>query len=246
MNNRLLRRWLPITKPKLKSGGPLSRRRVSGASDAEVLLPAVTRGVPDLLLDVAQLLTKHLSNLAHDRAIGGRCAAAAHSRSRMGQRRGLSVGSEMPFSAPCAARSSDRPRSASATTPTSRLSRLGTGRRRTLMFRITCAAFSSHRFRSKADALRHNLSRRRGDRMMRRREFIPLLGGAAAGCPLAASAQEPARKIVKLGFLQAFRNENSVAFVQGLRSAGYIEGQNAFVSGDHRSKRLIDRNLQPN
>jgi hypothetical protein len=208
-----------------------------------VLLPAVTRGVPDLLLDVAQLLTKHLSDLAHDRATGGRCGAA-HSRSRIGQRRGLSVGSEMPFSAPCAARSSDRPRSASATTPTSRLSRLGTGRRRTLMFRITCAAFSSHRFRSKADALRHDLSRRRGDRMMRRREFIPLLGGAAAGCPLAASAQEPARKIVKLGFLQAFRNENTVAFVQGLRSAGYIA--RTLLSGDHRSKRLIDRNLQPN
>jgi putative ABC transport system substrate-binding protein len=65
---------------------------------------------------------------------------------------------------------------------------------------------------------------------VRRREFITLLGGAAAAWPLAAHAQEPARKIVKLGFLQAFRNENTVAFVQGLRSAGYIEGQNASVA----------------
>jgi putative ABC transport system substrate-binding protein len=32
-----------------------------------------------------------------------------------------------------------------------------------------------------------------------------------------------------LGFLQAFQNENTVAFVQGLRSAGYIDGQNALV-----------------
>jgi putative ABC transport system substrate-binding protein len=55
---------------------------------------------------------------------------------------------------------------------------------------------------------------------MRRRNFITLLGGAAVAWPLAASPQKPARKIVKLGFLQAFRNENTVAFVQGLRSAG--------------------------
>ena len=32
-------------------------------------------------------------------------------------------------------------------------------------------------------------------------------------------------------------HERIVIRVQGLRSAGYIEGQNALVSGDHRSKR---------
>jgi putative tryptophan/tyrosine transport system substrate-binding protein len=64
---------------------------------------------------------------------------------------------------------------------------------------------------------------------MKRREFITLLGGAAIAWPLAARAQQPTRKIVKLGFLQAFRNENTVAFVEGLRSAGYVDGQNALL-----------------
>jgi putative tryptophan/tyrosine transport system substrate-binding protein len=63
---------------------------------------------------------------------------------------------------------------------------------------------------------------------MRRREFIAALGGTAA-MPLVARAQQPTRKIVKLGFLQAFRNENTVAFVEGLRSAGYVDGQNALL-----------------
>jgi hypothetical protein len=55
-----------------------------------------------------------------------------------------------------------------------------------------------------------------------------LLGGAAAW-PLSAGAQQAARKVAKLGFLQAFRNENTLAFIQGIRGAGYIEGQNALV-----------------
>jgi putative ABC transport system substrate-binding protein len=61
-----------------------------------------------------------------------------------------------------------------------------------------------------------------------RRGFIRVLGGAAAW-PVGARAQQPARKSAKLGFIQAVRNENTEAFVQGLRDAGYVDGQNAQI-----------------
>ena len=64
---------------------------------------------------------------------------------------------------------------------------------------------------------------------MRRREFITLLGGAAAMWPLAARAQQAMGKIPKIGFLQANENENVAAFIQGLRNAGYIDRQNALI-----------------
>jgi len=64
---------------------------------------------------------------------------------------------------------------------------------------------------------------------MNRREFITLLGGPAAAWPLAASAQELAGKVPRIGLLQRIRNENVVAFIQGLRDAGYIDGQNALI-----------------
>jgi putative tryptophan/tyrosine transport system substrate-binding protein len=64
---------------------------------------------------------------------------------------------------------------------------------------------------------------------VKRRQFISLLGGAAAAWPFAAGAQQLADKVPRIGFLQSFRNENVVAFIQGLRDTGYINGQNALI-----------------
>jgi ABC-type uncharacterized transport system substrate-binding protein len=60
-----------------------------------------------------------------------------------------------------------------------------------------------------------------------RREFITLLGTAAAW-PLAARAQQLS-KLPRIGFLQRIQNENVVAFIQALRDAGYVDGQNAVI-----------------
>ena len=61
---------------------------------------------------------------------------------------------------------------------------------------------------------------------MRRREFIKLLGGAAVGWPLAASAQvQP--KIPRVGhvLVGSLADWQTSQFRQGLRELGYIEGQ---------------------
>src|SRR5262245_60009499 len=61
---------------------------------------------------------------------------------------------------------------------------------------------------------------------LRRRQFITLLGGAAAAWPLTARAQQPA-KVVRLGYLAPARLPNLIdALRAGLRDLGYVEGQN--------------------
>ena len=66
---------------------------------------------------------------------------------------------------------------------------------------------------------------------MMRREFITLLGGAAAAWPLAARAQQPSR-LPTIGFLGAdpsIESKRVAAFVQRLRELGWIDGRNLAI-----------------
>jgi len=69
------------------------------------------------------------------------------------------------------------------------------------------------------------------DTTMRRRDFIRVVIGSAVASPLAAHAQQPAMPVV--GFLSSASPDLYVtrlnAFRQGLKEAGYVEGQNVAI-----------------
>jgi putative ABC transport system substrate-binding protein len=76
---------------------------------------------------------------------------------------------------------------------------------------------------------------------MKRREFITLLGGAAAAWPLAARAQQPA-KVPRVGILSPAASETAgtlSAFREKIRDLGYVEGET--IALDFRlSKGIMD------
>ena len=88
---------------------------------------------------------------------------------------------------------------------------------------------------------------------MRRREFISLIGGAAAAWPLSASAQRTG-KVSRIGYLGAssasLERRDLDAFRQTLRDLGHVEGDNTTIEyrwaeGDV-GKRLITSSISVN
>src|SRR5215211_6857786 len=68
---------------------------------------------------------------------------------------------------------------------------------------------------------------------MRRRDFITILGGAAATWPLTAHAQQTAGRVYRVGFLSIASRERSRRFAEpfedGLRRLGYRVGENVTI-----------------
>src|SRR5262249_49167225 len=81
---------------------------------------------------------------------------------------------------------------------------------------------------------------------LRRRNFITMLGGAAAAWPLVVHAQQPA-KLPTIGFLgpstRSGAGKGTAAFVQRLRELGWIDGRNVAIEyrwGEGRNERFAE------
>src|SRR5262245_12927851 len=90
--------------------------------------------------------------------------------------------------------------------------------------------------------------------MMKRRKFITLLGGAAAGWPLAARAQQPGDRVRRIGVLMSGDEHDPVqkarhsAFTQALADLGWTDGRNArmdlrWAGGDTNRIRALAQEL---
>jgi putative ABC transport system substrate-binding protein len=81
---------------------------------------------------------------------------------------------------------------------------------------------------------------------VRRREFIALLGGAAtASWPILARAQQPARKVPRIGFLlfNSPQTEPIAPLLQGLQALGYVDGKTIAIEyrfAEGKAERLPD------
>jgi putative ABC transport system substrate-binding protein len=80
---------------------------------------------------------------------------------------------------------------------------------------------------------------------VKRRDFMALLGGAAASWPITARAQQAAMPVI--GFLRSTSAASSAqlvaAFRQGLKEAGFVEGQDVIIDfrwGDDHPERLSE------
>jgi putative ABC transport system substrate-binding protein len=64
---------------------------------------------------------------------------------------------------------------------------------------------------------------------MRRRYFLAAVAASAAAWPASVSGQKAEKELPRIGAIHALKSENSEAFVQGLREAGLVDGQNMIL-----------------